>query len=189
MGKGGSFLLGNTVIERENRSMNHITQSGNDNKGIVSVNQASGSFNNQRNVRAFVFPKDPEGVSVLSTGSPSAILANTVRSYDVERENLISGSFNRVKGIVGVNQSSGNVVIQENAVGIGFGKGLILSETELKAVCIKANDVATDNIPPKDEIRDSFNGVRGVAQVNQTSGDAIVSKNIMSFTFSNMGTH
>ena len=186
MGTNGSFLLGNTVNERGNRSMNHITQSGNDNKGIISVNQASGSFNNQRNERAFVFPKDPEGVSVLSVGTPSAVMANTVRSYGVEREDVIRDSFNRVTGVVGVNQSSGNTNIQSNTVAIGVGNGLILSEMELGAVCIKGNDVETEKVHRRDMIIDSFNDTRGVVQVNQTSGDAIISKNYMSYTYSNM---
>jgi hypothetical protein len=182
----GSFLLGNTVNERGNRSTNHITRSGNDNKGIISVNQASGSLNNQRNERAFVFPKDPEGVSVLSVGTPSAIMANQVHSTGVLREDVISESFNGVTGIVGVNQSSGNMNIQSNTVAIGVGKGLILSEMELGAVCIKENDVTSEKVRRKDMIIDSFNDTRGVVQVNQTSGDAIISKNFMSYTFSNM---
>ena len=186
MGANGSFLLGNTVNERGNRSMNHITQSGNDNKGIISVNQASGSFNNQRNMRVFVFPEDPEGVSVLSVGTPSAILANKVQSFDVKRIDVIHDSFNGVTGIVGVNQSSGNMVIQDNTIGIGVGKGLILSEMELGAVCIEANDIETDKVCRRDMIIDSFNDTRGVVQVNQTSGDAIVSRNYFGYTFSNM---
>jgi len=186
MGASGSFLLGNTVNERGNRSTNHITRSGNDNKGIISVNQASGSFNNQRNERAFVFPKDPEGVSVLSVGTPSAILANQVHSYGVLREDVIIESFNGVTGIVGVNQSSGNMNIQSNTVAIGVGKGLILSEMELGAVCIKENDVTSEKVHRRDMIIDSFNDTRGVVQVNQTSGDAIISRNYMSYTFSNM---
>ena len=186
MGGSGSFLLGNTVNERGNRSMNNITQSGNNNKGIISVNQASGSFNNQRNVRAFVFPKDPHGVSVLSVDSPSAVLANEVRSYGVKRADVIRDSFNRVTGIVGVNQSSGNMVIQDNTVAVGVGNGLVLSEMELGAVCVKGNDVQTEKVCRKDMIIDSFNGTRGVVQVNQTSGDAIVSRNFFSYAFSNM---
>jgi hypothetical protein len=186
MGASGSFLLGNTVNERGNRSANHITRSGNDNTGIINVNQASGSLNNQRNVRAFVFPDDPEGVSVLSVGTPSAIMANQVHSCGVLREDVISESFNGVTGIVGVNQSSGNMNINENTVAIGVGKGLILSEMELGAVCIKENEVTSEKVRRRDMIIDSFNDTRGVVQVNQTSGDAIVSRNYMSYTFSNM---
>jgi hypothetical protein len=187
MGASGSFLLGNTVNERGNRSANHITRSGNDNTGIINVNQASGSLNNQRNVRAFVFPDDPEGVSVLSVGTPSAIMANQVHSCGVLREDVISESFNGVTGIVGVNQSSGNMNINENTVAIGVGKGLILSEMELGAVCIKENEVTSEKVRRRDMIIDSFNDTRGVVQVNQTSGDAIISKNYMSFT--NMELH
>ena len=109
-----------------------------------------------------------------------------VDACGVVRKDVINNSFNETNGIVGVNQSSGNMVIQENAVAIGVGKGLILSEMELGAVCIKENDVTTDKVWREDKIIDSFNDIRGVVQVNQTSGDAIVSKNYLGYTFSNL---
>jgi hypothetical protein len=60
---------------------------------------------------------------------------------------------------------------------------------ELGAVCVDANDVETGGVHPTDKIIDSFKGTRGVVQVNQTSGDAIISKNYMSFTSSSMELH
>ena len=186
MGTHGSFLLGNRVNEKGNRSVNHITSSGNKSKGIISVNQASGSFNNQRNERAFVFSTDPAGVSALSVGTSSAIIANKVHSYGVAREDVIRDSFNRVKGIVGVNQSSGNMNIQTNTVAIGVGNGLVLNEMELGAVCMKENDVTSEKVHRKDMIIHSFNDGCGVVQINQTSGDAIVSRNYFGYTFSNL---
>jgi hypothetical protein len=113
-------------------------------------------------------------------------MGNVVHSTGVTREDVIFDSFNNVKGIVGINQSSGNANIQINAVAMGIGKGFALNEMELGAVCMKDNEVTSEKVYRTDMVVDSFNEGCGVVQVNQTSGDAVVAINYLEFTYKNM---
>lgn len=92
-----------------------ITGSINGNSGIVGVNQNAGNMNNQTNAvalavgfGAFVALAEAD-LGQLNTG-------NVVEEVATVKVNLIQDSVNGNAGIVGVNQSSGNMNNQASAV-------------------------------------------------------------------------
>lgn len=97
---------------------------------------------------------------------------NTVQTSGRPREAVISGSAVGNQGITAVNQSSGEANNQGNAVAIAVvGPGT----PSLRAVDANATQVMTRNSVTtaaslETRIEDSFNGVSGIAQVNQAAG-------------------
>jgi hypothetical protein len=157
-----------------------------DGRGILSINQASGNLNNQANVRVLAFT-DGEGVLYdLSLATSARSIKNTVISYGGEYENRISNSFGGAVGIVGVNQSAGSLNQQVNVVVLGIGVALgpevvALGDADLGGT-IADNSVSSGG-NRSDIITDSFTGFRGIAQVNQSSGDLNIVTNSVGFSF------
>jgi hypothetical protein len=88
-------------------SVLRINGSINDNVGIVGVNQAGGSNNNQLNSVAIAL-----GVDVVFALSEAALgqenTGNEVVSFNTLKKEVIEDSIQRNNGIIGVNQSVGN---------------------------------------------------------------------------------
>lgn len=103
-----------------------IDNSFNGNDGLAYGNQAVGSMANQTNVLAAAFSLADSGVAMSDAQLGQANADNHVTEYGtVHRSSSISGSINNNTGIVGVNQSSGNMANQANivaiaAIGVGF---------------------------------------------------------------------
>ena len=179
-------LIGNRLEERDVISRSVMHESFVDGRGILSVNQASGNMNNQANVRVLAFA-DGEGLLYdLSLATSARSIKNTVISYGGEYENRITHSFGGGVGIIGVNQSAGSLNQQVNVVVLGIGVALgpevvPLGDADLGGT-IADNSVSSGG-NRSDIITDSFTGFRGIAQVNQSSGDLNIVGNSVGFSF------
>jgi len=179
-------LVGNRLEEHGVISTSIMQDTFRDGRGILSINQASGNLNNQANVRVLAFA-DGEGVLYdLSLATSARSIKNTVISYGGEYENRISNSFGGAVGIVGVNQSAGSLNQQVNVVVLGIGVALgpevvALGDADLGGT-IADNSVSSGG-NRSDIITDSFTGFRGIAQVNQSSGDLNIVTNSVGFSF------
>ena len=108
-----------------------ITNAINQNQGVVQVNQSPGQMNNQSNVLALAFSIRPGGVALAEADLGQFNQGNFVGESDgqqvsgtavvgdgigINKSASITGSINGNIGIVGVNQSAGNMANQANIV-------------------------------------------------------------------------
>lgn len=102
------------IVGEPDRSA-EIDSSINGNSGVVGVNQNSGNMNNQLNKLALaVGPGSHVALSEAALGQVNT--GNRVREAETFRVNRITGSVSNNSGIVGVNQSSGNMNNQASVV-------------------------------------------------------------------------
>jgi len=179
-------LIGNRLVERDVISTSIMQDTFVDGRGILSVNQASGNINNQANVRVLAFAEGEGLLYDLSLATSARSNKNTVIVYGGEREDRISNSFGGAVGVVGVNQSAGSLNQQVNVVvlgiGVALGPGVVaLGDATLGETI--ADNSASGSSNRADIITDSFTGFRGIAQVNQSSGDLNVLGNTLGFSF------
>lgn len=175
-----------------------IDGSLNGNEGIVSVNQATGNMNNQGTAVAFAFdagPADNAGDEDPITGFADAVAAagqvnkyNEVNSKFIAfRNSTISNSGNNSSGLLYVNQSSGNMNNQANALSVavsmaeGQAGGIALSEADLGQINVD-NYVFERVVNKNSTITGSFNANSGVIGVNQASGNMANQANIVSLS-------
>jgi hypothetical protein len=99
-----------------------IRDSFNGNTGVVHVNQAAGNMANQANVLSLAVAFTP-GVALSEADLGQVNAFNTVLESDsgttlfgVHKSAEITASVNGNTGIIGVNQSSGNMANQANVV-------------------------------------------------------------------------
>ncbi len=183
-------LIGNRVEEENISRHTLISDSLNDNRGILSVNQEAGNLNNQANVRALVIGETGPQFQYLDAWRSAFRVDNTLISVGGERENRIEGSLGNTQGIVGINQSSGNMNQQANVLALAFGNVTgpefsALADSELGEVSADNTLIQGASGSRKDVITDSFTDFRGgVVQVSQSSGDLNVVGNsaVVSFT-------
>jgi hypothetical protein len=176
-------LIGNQVVERNVTSRDLIQDAFQDNQGILNVNQAAGNLNNQAIVRVLTLGPVDTPIQGLDIEGSARSLNNMVISSGGEREDRISNSFGGTVGIVGVNQSAGNLNQQANVLVLGLGATLgpevvALGEATLGEVSARNTVKQEGPAGPRAEIlTDSFAGFRGIAQVNQSAGDLNVMGN------------
>jgi hypothetical protein len=151
------------------------------NQGIVQVNQDAGIGANQQNIVAISVAAGagtvPVGVSILSE---ARYTNNTVFASNVTRTNVIENILDGSTGIAQINQNSGNLNRNLNALGIalGFGKGdaVFITDGTLAA----ASSGATFNYEGTIQSSNTISGVRnfsGIGQIAQTAGDGNVAVN------------
>lgn len=158
------------------------------NTGVVHFNQDVGNMVNQGNVLALSSVGTPEEAAVGAfTDSQAEVEQNNYDNYVEWQEYLeideqgnlvpdkvasITNSITGNSGVVGVNQNSGNMNNQTNAVAlsVGFGGTLALSEAALGQENSDnfIHEVETVKI---DEILNSVSANTGVVSVNQSTGD------------------
>ncbi len=180
-------LIGNRIEERDVVSRSVMHGSFQDGRGVLSVNQASGNINNQANVRVLAFAEGEGLVYDLSLATSARSIKNTVISSGGDYEDRISNSFGGGVGIVGINQSAGSLNQQMNVVVLGIGVALgseavVLGDAALGET-IADNSISGVSANRADIITDSFTGFRGIAQVNQSSGDLNMLGNTVGFFF------
>ncbi len=165
-------------VEEQNVTRHALIQDAfQDNQGILSVNQAAGNLTNQANVRVLTLGPVDTPVQGLDLAKSARSLDNTLISSGGERETRISNSFGGTVGIVGANQSAGNLNQQANVLVLGLGAALgpevvALGDATLGEISAR-NTVKQEGPagPRADILTDSFAGFRGIAQVNQSAGD------------------
>jgi hypothetical protein len=181
-------LIGNRIEEWNVTRRVLMQDSFQENHGIVNVNQEAGNLNNQANVRVLAVGRADSVVQGLDLAGSARSLDNTVISSGGERENRISNSFGRTVGIVGANQSAGNLNQQSNVLVLGIGAALgpevvALGDASLGEISARNTVKQEGPTGPRAEIlTDSFAGFRGIAQVNQSAGDLNVMGNFVGFS-------
>lgn len=176
----------------------------NANTGIANVNQASGNMNNQGNVVSVAvdptngeLPLDPQaGLAQAQTAAQQINEGNRINSILILfRDTLIRGSVQGNRGIVGVNQSAGNINNQLNAatLGISLDGVIALAEADLgqanfgfgDSVDLNGTATITEFATNKTAIIDgSILGNRGIVGVNQTSGNLANQANVANLAVS-----
>jgi hypothetical protein len=118
-----------------------------------------------------------------------------VISTNGSHEDAIVGSFNDTTGIVGVNQSSGNLNQQANvlvmAVGLRATPDVALLDDHALGDVIPTQTDATGGDPtsPRSEsIIDSFANFTGIAQVSQSAGNENNISNVIGVSVNVMGS-
>ena len=161
------------------------------NLGIINTNQATGNMNNQGNLVSVAVddPEDPQNDSSSGYGFANAQASveqkstrNTIDTVNVPfRDAFIFNSINSNEGVVGVNQSSGNINNQMNAVAIAasLGGAVALSEADL-GQSTTLSRVHEDAVAKTSVIFASVSDNHGVVFVNQTSGVLGNQSNVLS---------
>ncbi len=94
----------------------------------------------------------------------------------------IDGSFNGIEGIAQVNQSVGTFENQANVVSLAVGgsaEGVLGDLSAAVGVIYKDNKVNVTDAVLGSHIKDSFNNMSGIAQVNQSSGGVNNQHNVL----------
>ncbi|NIO05529.1 MAG: hypothetical protein GTN74_13230 [Proteobacteria bacterium] len=164
-----------------------ISNSIRQNSGIVGVNQASGTMNNQGNV---VATATTTGLSAFVNSQAATEQENEL---NVELQLLavsagrIDGSISGNDGVVGVNQASGSLNNQANTVavaaGLGGGHVVALAEADLGQTnsLLSVTDIAAVRVASISG--GSITGNSGIVGVNQSSGAVNNQANIVSVSF------
>lgn len=182
-------LRDNTVEQTDVDQSARIEGSGNDNAGLVGINQDAGNVNNQTNVVAVALGADGNAINQVDVAGSIVTTGNTSVVTSGARVATMDGSFNDTLGVAQINQNAGNLNQQANivavAMGIGAGENLIgMSDRTLETMTsnpdIPDHDSEDPNAPQLDTgVNDSFHNFVGVAQVGQMAGDG----NIATKTF------
>ena len=170
--------------------------------GIINVNQSPGSINNQGNAVAVSYSDTPAdvievddegeteymgGVFLHAESSAEMInggLANGVDSIGVgagnvvtadpgtTRTNTIDGALNGISGIVGVNQSAGNINNQNNAASLSVGAAVAaLTEADLGLYNVGNMSFEDGTITTDSITMGALAGAAGIIGINQSSGN------------------
>jgi hypothetical protein len=158
-----------------------VLDSINDNSGVVGVNQSPGNMNNQANMSAMAVIAGDKQLVEANGFAVQASLFNRIFGDRSVNTNTISGSISNNNGIVGVNQSSGNINNQLNSAALAAGLDSVtngaLGEATLKQV--NADNFLTHiAVFLSDSISGSINGNAGIVSVNQASGDMVNQANV-----------
>jgi hypothetical protein len=188
-GTGAAFvtIFANSVISdftlsvTDSVNSTSLTNALAGNSGIVQVNQDAGIGANQQNIVAISVAAGagtvPVGASILSEARYEN---NTIFASNVTRTNVIENILDGSAGIAQINQNSGNLNRNLNALGIaiGFGKGdaVVITDGNLAAASSGAQYSYEGTIQGSNTI----SGVRnfsGIGQIAQTAGDGNVAVN------------
>ena len=165
----------------------------NDNKGIVGVNQDAGNMNNQANVVSIAVALEPAAeLPAFANAQASAGQNNrdnnvtafedsTLEPLLPQKVDRISDSISRNTGIVGVNQSVGNMNNQANQVALAVADNTFVALSEANLGQFNAyNRVLEFGTVKTDIIANSINYNTGIVGVNQSAGNMNNQANVVS---------
>ena len=181
--------VGNMMEEGLTASLAIVRNSFQHNRGIIGANQNSGNLNNQANVQVIAHDSGGPTIQLGHAAIEQRLVENTIVTSGGAREDRIQNSFGGTVGIVGINQSAGNLNNQANVMVITLGMGsefVPLEDSSLGAVNSGNRLIQGPPGPKSDVILDSFYGFRGLAQVSQSAGDLNSVSNKMNLSFSTM---
>lgn len=112
--QAGNIIKSVDILFREAR----IVDSFNHNLGVTHGNQAVGQMNNQANVLTLAAGL-AGGVALAEADLGQEIANNTVNEAFAEKRAILAGSVNDNHGVVGLNQTAGNIGNQANVVAVG----------------------------------------------------------------------
>jgi len=186
-------LEGNRVVEGDLGQAALIEDTFSHNSGIVSVNQDAGNVNNQANVRVIALAMEGAELNITGVDLTQTRGENEIVSSGVPHTDSIVNSFNDTSGIVGVNQTSGNLNQQANVLVLAAGLRLspevaLLDDHSLgEVVPATSDDRDSGEAGLRSEaIVDSFNNFSGVAQVSQSAGNQNDISNVIGISFNVM---
>ena len=149
----------------------HIGNSGQDYRGNLMVNQASGNWQQQANSRAIAIGRDSQ-TNVTTQQQLDALPASAAGNATAAIE---GAAFSRGNGILGVNQGAGIGNQQINAVRLQQGvaaqsldDGELAQSASLSPLSGTAESLAGSRLVVTDDR--AFSGSRGVVQLNQSAG-------------------
>lgn len=156
------------------------------NSGVIGVNQSPGNLNDQANLTSLSLVTGEEALVEANNFAVQGNIYNVLFSYYSTNTDVIADSINDNEGVVGVNQSSGNMNIQLNSTAIATA-GLdceadvvgALAEVSLKQVTME-NYLLHVGTARSDTITNSINCNAGIVNVNQASGDMVCQANMVS---------
>jgi hypothetical protein len=184
-----------------------IVNSGNDNKGIISMNQASGNNNNQGTIVSVAIdvgdpappappaPPPPPAANSVGFAHASAAATQSQTGNNIDSVNLlyrdatITNSLNSNQGLIYANQSAGNMNNQLNTLSLAFSlanSGVALSEAALGQFNTggrvgESNALnSTVGINKLAKVSNSLNDNVGIFGVNQAVGNMANQANIVS---------
>lgn len=175
-------IVGNTIIQEGGDLAVDFAGSGNSLRGVLSINQEAGNMNQQANIRTLVMVDAGGGSAVLhiDVNTSQELRGNSLTLRDTGPSSVaITDSFNGGTGIVGINQTAGNMNQQLSvvavAIGSNVGPGAIhLGDAQLGQIGGGAdNTLEEEGVqgPRTNTLSNSFNDFSGIAQINQTTGD------------------
>jgi len=158
------------ILSSDTSSSTLVQFSFTENQGLYTLNQASGSLNNQANLLLFSLTGGAVELEAFLRQQRDRSTASILNSQS--RDSII-GSFSGSQGIFMVNQSSGNLNDQSNFMFCSIGGVLLLSERELERESprLPRGQVAEGGGMREDIIADSFVGASGVGILSQSSGN------------------
>lgn len=186
-----------------------IANSGNQNSGIISLNQSSGNNNNQGTIVSVAIdeeapapappppaaPPPPPAPNNVGFAHASAAATQSQAGNNIDSVNLlyrdatITNSLNNNTGLIYANQSAGNMNNQLNVLSLAFSlaeSGVALSEAALGQfnaagrVGESNSTTSTVGINKLARISNSLNDNVGVFGVNQAVGNMANQANIVS---------
>lgn len=178
--------LNNTLEETNTSHSTSVINSFQNDIGILNLNQASGSLNNQSNISIITFTPGAS-LSEYQLEYRGESTNNTIRYSGLSfRQSIIENSFGNSKGVFMVNQSPGNLNLQSNLLILSLGSAVVLGDSDL-ATKTSGNVVeyAPDtNLQRSDTLSNSFSGAVGVGMISQSSGDLNTIRNTLAISFS-----
>ncbi|MGH6940586.1 hypothetical protein [Hypericibacter sp.] len=175
-------LVGNSIIDQGgNRSVDFIG-SGNFLTGVLSVNQEAGNMNNQANIRSIAIAMADGGLGdvQINVNASQELRNNSLQVLNAGNTSVtIDNSFNNGSGIVGINQTTGNLNQQLTIVAIGIGlnvgpDAIQVGDAQLGQIGTEADNHRTDDgtlDAGHNTLSNSFNDFSGIAQISQVTGD------------------
>ena len=188
-----------------------VVESFNNNDGVVDGNQAGGNMNNQGNAVSVaidtrvgspppdqdpqVDPLTGQGFAESQAHAEQVNEANFIDTINLLfRDAAISGSFSGNTGVLGFNQSPGNMNNQVNLVSLAVAltdSGVALSEADLGQFNLFNFVEESDSIGAPGgiginksaSIFDSLNNNTGIAGLNQSAGNMANQANVVSMAF------
>jgi hypothetical protein len=175
-------LVGNSVVVQGGARSVDFLGSGNLLTGVLSVNQEAGNMNQQANVRSIAVAMGDGGFGdvQIDINTVQEMRGNTLLLQDTGPTSVtIDNSFNNGSGIVGINQTAGNLNQQLNVVAIGIGlnvgpDAVQVGDAQLGQIGTDADNQRIDDgtvDTGHNSLTNSFNDFSGIAQISQVTGD------------------
>ena len=160
-----------------------IIDSGSNNTGVLSINQAAGEQNQQANLRALSVS------SSVSQGHTQILQSITSPALESSNSRAVIGdnAFSHNHGLIGINQSAGQQNQSVNSAAISVSGQVvgtpIAIQDQLLAIS-SGNSQSSNNDIPTGSAQTlisptAFQGSRGVIQINQIAGSQNRAANLL----------
>ena len=190
----------NSTLTNHDEKLDRVNDSFNLNDGVVDGNQAAGNMNNQGNAVSVAIDSQPGRVDGQGFADSQAHAESVNEANFVDTPNLlfrdadIANSFSGNTGVLGFNQSPGNMNNQVNLVSLAVAltdSGVALSEADLGQFnlfnLVEESDAIGDpggiGINKSASIFESLNNNTGIAGLNQSAGNMANQANVVSMAF------